>query len=123
MYFKIGMQMQSWGYISDSRPISKHAYVGLILADSMPHHMTAPCFRQHLAERGLHCVCLMTHSRCWTGPKRAMQVTHEKDAELAACAERLQALGAAHQDAAESAAARKAALSAQLRWGPCSSSE
>ena len=52
-----------------------------------------------------------------------MQVTHEKDAELAACAERLQALEAAQQDAAESADARQAALSAQLRWGPCSSHE
>ena len=38
-------------------------------------------------------------------------------------AEHLQALEAAQRDAAESAAAREAALLAQLRWGPCSSCE
>ena len=57
------------------------------------------------------------------GRLHAMQVTHEKDAELAASAEHLQALEAAQRDAAESAAAREAALLAQLRWGPCSSCE
>ena len=48
-------------------------------------------------------------------PLHAMQVTHEKDSELATSAQRLQALEAAQHDAADSAAAREAALSAQLR--------
>ena len=51
------------------------------------------------------------------GRLHAMQVTHEKDAELVSSAERLQALEAAQRDAAESVAAREAALLAQLRWG------
>ena len=52
-----------------------------------------------------------------------MQVTHEKDAELASCADLLRVLEATQRDAAERATAREAALSAQLRWGRCTCCE
>ena len=61
-----------------SRPISRHASEGPILADSMPHHTTIPCFKQLLAK-----AASAKAQGGSTGSQHAMQLTCEQCFELA----------------------------------------